>query len=83
MVRSEAERQLLTVGSAPTEPLCGNLAAKPLAAPGSALIAATSLPQIDRNRIHRPWRQLTKLDLASYKECVAVKEFTLNCRPAK
>ena len=28
-------------------------------------------------------RQLTKLDLASYKECVAVKEFALNRRPAK
>ena len=27
--------------------------------------------------------QLTKLDLASYKESVAVKEFALNRRPAK
>jgi hypothetical protein len=39
------------------------------------------------NRIHGPGnvfcRQLTKLDLASYKECVAVKEFALNRRPAK
>ena len=36
-----------------------------------------------RNRTHGTHRELTKLDPASYKECVAVKEFALNCRPAK
>jgi hypothetical protein len=45
----------------------------------------TPLSCIDRrqNRTHGTYRQLTKLDLASYKESVAVKEFALNCRPAK
>jgi hypothetical protein len=28
-------------------------------------------------------RQLTKLDVASYKECVAVKEFAFNRRPSE
>ena len=60
--------------------------------PGSALIGPPSLPPfptrlsyIDRrqNRTHGTYRQLTKQDLASYKEYVAVKEFALNCRPAK
>jgi hypothetical protein len=54
---------------------------------GSILIGP--VPYLDRrpNRMPGTRRhfssQLTKLDLASYKECVAVKEFALNCRPAK
>jgi len=48
---------------------------------GSILIGP--VPYLDRRPNRNPSGQLTKLYLASYKECVAVKEFALNCRPAK
>ena len=54
---------------------------------GSILIGP--VPYLDRRPNRMPGTRrhfssrLTNLDLASYKECVAVKEFALNCRPAK
>ena len=59
-----------------------------VSSPGASILIGP-VPYLDRRPIERLGRvdisaaRLTKLDLASYKECVAVKEFALNCRPAK